>query len=447
MKTKRSRVAILVLALVAAMLVLGRLGYDAFLGKEDLDGPCTAIPDPAVTTQPAPPSAGPADWPRWRGPNGDGKSAQTGIRKDWAGGLTRLWQVNFLCQDSRTVTWSAPAVRGNRLVVPGRASGRDLVFCLNPATGAVLWQQSYEAKAGMSHGSGPRATPCIDGDRVYTFGRGGHLASWQLADGKQVWLRNVEELGGKAPTWGHSSSPLIHGDKVIVQGGGKALVAAYEKMTGEPAWQAMEGKAGYAAPIVTQTPAGPRLLVFHGTGLACLDPVDGRRFWSIPWKTAYDANAATPLVSGATVFITSGYGVGCQALTLEDAGPTVLWQNKAIASHHSDPVLVDGHLYGYSGQSTQNKGHFKCVALADGAEKWSTDLLGWGTVLYVDGHLLCMDIDGNLFLVKPDPGECRVVTQFRAALGPIKHPAWTIPVVANGRLFLRYIQRMVCYEL
>ncbi|NOR66940.1 MAG: hypothetical protein GQ528_06265, partial [Woeseiaceae bacterium] len=107
----------------------------------------------------------------------------------------------------------------------------------------------------------------------------------------------------------------------------------------------------------------------------------------------------------------------------------------------------DGFIYGYSGQSNQNTGHFKCVKLDDGTEKWSTDKLGWGTTLYVDGHLLCMDNEGSLFLVKPDQDALLVVTQFNNALGGIDHPAWTIPVVANGKLYLRYMQRLICYSL
>jgi hypothetical protein len=125
----------------------------------------------------------------------------------------------------------------------------------------------------------------------------------------------------------------------------------------------------------------------------------------------------------------------------------VLWTSKVLASHHSDPFILDGFIYGYSGQSNQNKGYFKCIKLDDGTEKWSTDKLGWGTVLHVDGHLLCMDNEGNLFLIKPNTDDVQIVTEFEGALGDIDHPAWTIPIVANGKLYLRYMQRLLCYAL
>ena len=261
---------------------------------------------------------GAADWPCWRGPTGDSKSPVTGIRKDWSGGLTKLWEVSFLCQGTHTATWSSPVVCGNRLVVPGRDGHNDLVFCLDSGTGALIWSKSYPAKTGTSHGPGPRATPCIDQDRVYTFGRGGDLACWRLLDGQLLWQQNVKNVGGKEPTWGHAASPVVYEDKVLVQGGGQALVVAYDKMTGRLLWKSMEGIAGYATIVLWKTQGTTRLLVFHGTGLACLDPAAGTVLWTVPWKTAYDVNASTPTVADATIFITSGYNTGCQALQAQD---------------------------------------------------------------------------------------------------------------------------------
>ncbi|MHC4702937.1 MAG: PQQ-binding-like beta-propeller repeat protein [Planctomycetota bacterium] len=445
MKRKHIAIGVVCVVVVCAILIGAQMVRNAIYGVQDIAGPVGAVPEPAAA--PPPPTKGPADWPCWRGLNGDGASAVTGIRKDFSGGLKKLWEMDYLCQGRQTATWSAPVVQGNRLIVTGRSSSEDLVFCLNPNNGELLWSGSYEAKADTKHGPGPRATPCIDGESVDTFGRSGDLACWYLADGELMWKRNVNDAGGKTPRWGHSSSPLVYGDKLFVQGGGSAQVVAYNKTTGELAWKARRGDAGYAAPALVTMGDKIGLLIFHGTGLACLDPDDGKEFWSVPWKTSYNVNATTPVSTGATVLITSGYGTGCQALKVSASGADVLWTSKVIAAHHSDPFILDGFIYGYSGQSNQNKGHFKCVSLDDGTEKWSTDKLGWGTTLHVDGHLLCMDNEGNLFLVKPDPQGLQVVTEFRKALGDIDHEAWTIPVVANGKLYLRYLQRLLCYAL
>lgn len=446
MKRRRLLIGLgITIVLIGAALFVGHQAWRAIHGGERLPGPVLPIPQAMQT--PTRVQEGQADWPRWRGANGDGKSAVTGIRKDWANGLTKLWEASFLCQSRRTATWSSPVVQGNRLVVPGREKGSDLVFCLDPRSGELIWSKSYPAKTRTSHGPGPRATPFIDQDRVYTFGRGGDLTCWRLLDGELLWKQNVEDVGGKEATWGHSASPLVYEDKVYVQGGGRAIVAAYDKMTGRLVWRSMEGKAGYAALALLEMKDAVGLLVFHGTGLACVDPADGTILWAVPWDTRYDVNATTPAIADTTIFITSGYGTGCQALQVADSEVKPLWRNSTIASHHSDPIIVDGFIYGYSGQSNQNAGYFKCVDLESGEEKWRTDEIGWGTTTYVDSQLLCMDIKGNLFLVEPNPNAFKLIAYFRNALGAVTHPAWTIPVVANGRLYLRYMQRLVCYDL
>ena len=446
MKRKRLTIGLGIAVVFAGTALFGaRQAWLAIYGAERLSGPRQAIPQAVLTPRPV--EKGPADWPCWRGPTADGKSAVTGIRKDWSNGLTKRWEVRFLCQGTHTATWSSPVVCGSRLIVPGRGEGSDLVFCLDSGNGDLIWFKSYKARTHTSRGPGPRATPFIDQDRVYTFGRGGDLACWRLLDGELLWRQNVQDAGGKEPTWGHSSSPLVYEDKVFVQGGGRALVVAYDKMTGRLAWKSAEGNAGYAALTPLKVDDTMRLLAFHGMGLACLDPSDGTTLWMVPWKTSYGVNATTPAIAGTTIFITSGYNTGCQAIKAENGQAKLLWRSKAVASQHSDPVIIDGFIYGYSGQSDQNAGYFKCVKLDSGEEKWSTGAIGWGTTTYVDGHLLCMDIKGNLFLVRPDPNRFERITQLKAALGEVTDPVWTVPVVANGKLYLRYMQRLVCYDL
>ncbi|MBN1973015.1 MAG: PQQ-binding-like beta-propeller repeat protein [Sedimentisphaerales bacterium] len=433
------------LAVIIILIFGSWQAWIAINGNEQLSGVQNAIPKPTGIIPPL--ETGESDWPCWRGPKGDGKSSVTGIIKDWSNGLKKLWEVNFLCQGESNVSWSSVAVCGNRLVVPGRDDYNDLVFCLNSQNGELIWVGSYKAKTGSSHGPGSRATPYIDEERVYTFGRGGVLACWSLNDGQLLWQKNVEDEGGKEPTWGHSSSPLVYQDKVIVQAGGNALVIAYDKITGEVIWKSMQGKAGYAAISSMEIEGITKLLVFHGTGLSCLEPENGAELWSIQWKTDYNVNAATPAVFGSTVFITSGYNTGCQALKVSQTGTEKLWNSKVITSQHSDPIIIDGFVYGYSGQSDQNKGSFKCVELETGKEMWNTDEIGWGTALYVDEHIVCMDIESNLFLVKPDPKQFIKVTELGNVLGKVEHPAWTIPVIANGKLYIRYMQNLICFDI
>lgn len=439
----------IILIVVAIVLVFaGYFAYQIYnsvMGSEPLTGKKENIPAKMATIPPI--TKGIADWPNWRGANFEGKSATTGIKTDWSKGLEKLWQVNYLCQDNSTASWSTPVVQGNRLIVPGRDKTNDLIFCLNADNGELIWQGSYEAKAETSHGPGPRATPFINDDRVYTFGRSGDLVCWQLEDGKLLWRKNVKDEGGAEPSWGYSTTPLVFENRVIVQGGGKALVIAYDKVTGDVLWRSMEGEAGYAAAITMNIENETMLLIYQGIGLSCLNPSDGKMLWTVPWPTEYKVNATTPIVFNDIVFHTSGYKMGCQAIKVTKIGYTVLWKNNAIEAQHSDAILIDGYIYGYSGESGRNVGKFKCLELSTGKEMWSTDQIGQGTTTFVDGHLICQDIKGNLFLVKPDPSGFKKVGEIKSALADVKNPAWTVPIVANGKLYLRYMQQLVCYKL
>jgi len=424
---------------------LGYQIYQSIMGSEHISGKQGNIPSPMATLPPI--TKGIADWTHWRGANFEGKSATTGIQTDWSKGLNKLWTISYLCQDKATASWSAPVVQGNRLIVPGRDQKNDLVFCINADTGELIWKGSYQAEAGDSHGPGSRATPFINENRVYTFGRSGDLVCWQLEDGKLLWHKNVKDDGAVEPTWGFSTTPLVLDGKVIVQGGGKALVMAYDQLTGNLLWKSMEGDAGYAAAITMNRGNEVKLLIYQGKGLSCLDPKDGKMLWTAPWATDYGVNATTPIVYNDIIYHTSGYKMGGEALRVTDAGYTVLWKNNIMEAQHSDPVLIDGYIYGYSGESSRNNGQFKCIELSTGKEMWSTNDIGQGTTTFVDGHLICQDIKGNVFLVKPDIASFVKVGEIHSAIADVKNPAWTVPVVANGKLYLRYMQQLVCYQL
>ena len=439
----------IILVIVSIILVFvfyfGYQIYKMVMGSEPLTGKQENIPAKMATIPPI--TKGTADWPNWRGTNFEGKSASKGIKADWSKGLVKLWNINYLCQDKSTASWSSPVVQGNRLIVPGRDKKHDLVFCINSDNGELIWSGSYEAMAETSHGPGSRATPFINDDRVYTFGRSGDLVCWQLEDGKLLWRKNVKDLGGVEPSWGFSTTPLVIDNKVIIQGGGKALIIAYDKVTGELIWKSMDGDVGYAAAITMNIDNETKLLVYHGKGLSCLNPSDGKPLWTVPWPTEYGVNATTPIVYNDIIFHTSGYKMGCEAIKVTSNGYKVIWKNNNMEAQNSDPILIDGYVYGYSGESGRNVGMFKCLELSTGKEMWSTNLIGQGTTTFVDGYLICQDLKGNLFLVKPEPSGFKKVCEIMSALTDVKNPAWTVPVVANGKLYLRYMQQLVCYKL
>jgi outer membrane protein assembly factor BamB len=443
-KTVRIILGITTILLIAVSFFAYQI-YQGVRGSETLTGSQSKIPDvikevPLITK-------GNADWPNWRGPHFDGKSDLKGIKTDWSKGLSKLWAVDYLCQGESTASWAAPVVQGNRLIVPGRDEQNDLVFCINSETGDLIWKGSYKAEAGTSHGPGSRATPAIDDDKVYTYGRNGDLVCWQLFDGKMLWHKNVKDIGGVEPDWGLSSTPLILNDKVIVQGGGKALVVAYNKVNGDVIWKSLEGASGYSAAVSIDVDSVKMLLIYHGTALSCLNPINGKEIWSEPWTTEYGVNATTPVFEKNIVFHTSGYEKGGRALKISKDKCQVLWKNEGFAAQHSDPIIINGYIYGYSGESSNMKGYFKCLELTSGKEMWTSKELGMGTSIYVDNYIICLDIKGNLHLIKPETKGLMTVTAMNKAMPDVIHPAWTSPIIANGKLYLRYMQRLICYDL
>ena len=135
------------------------------------------------------------------------------------------------------------------------------------------------------------------------------------------------------------------------------------------------------------------------------------------------------------------------AVKIDNNRPAVLWQSLALQGQQTDPVILDGYVYGYSGTSTSNKGELVCLRLSDGKVMWKTSEAGMGTFAYADGYLVCLDIKGNLFLVKANPDKFIKAGEFKKAIQDVKHPAWTAPVIANGKLYLRYLQSIVCYDI
>lgn len=446
MKRRTKIILTIILITIVGIGIYGYQVYQMIMGSEKIRGAQETIPE-TVNKNIRGLTLGADDWPHWRGADLDGKSRTTGIKTNWTSRLKKDWQVDFLCQDNSTGSWSSVAVQGDHLVVPGRDENNDLVFCLNAETGELIWTGSYESPALTPHGKGARGTPFIDNDRVYTFGRSGDLACWNLIDGKMIWKKSVVDEGGIEPDWGYSISPFVFENKVIVQGGGDALIVAYDKMSGELIWKSLTGKAGFSSAMPIKLNEETFLLIFHGMGLSCINPINGSELWMLPWETDYGVNATTPIVNGDMVFFTSGYGMGSQAIKASKEKYKVIWTNPDFAAQHSDPILIDGFLYGYSGQSTSNKGKFRCIEFLTGKEMWSTNKMGNGTTVFVDGYLLCMDYKTNLFLVEPDPNHFNLISSMDNALENVRYLAWTPPVVANGKLYIRYLQSLVCFDL
>ena len=363
------------------------------------------------------------DWPQWRGANGTGISAETGWRTDWAASAPKtLWKAKV------GKGFSALSVAEGRAYTMGWEGGKDTVWCLNADTGAEIWKHTYPCKEGDY--PGPRCSPTVDGKVVYTLSREGDLFCLDAATGKVVWqVQASKQFNAKVPTWGFACSPVVLGDLLLIDVG---PIVALKKASGELAWKGGSEAAGYATPFPFKLGSDTLIASFNAKGSIVVSAADGKVIGQAPWKTSYDVNAVTPIINGNTMFISSGYGVGAALYEVSKDGLKVLWQNKNMRNHANNCVLWEGFLYGFDGQV--NEGPLTCIDIKTGERKWSEKSLKAGALMLAGGKLLIMGSKGDLAVVTPSPDGFKEVARIAEVLGDT---CWTMPVLSGGKIFCR----------
>ncbi|HUC20739.1 MAG TPA: PQQ-binding-like beta-propeller repeat protein, partial [Candidatus Polarisedimenticolaceae bacterium] len=288
------------------------------------------------------------DWPQWRGANRDGISKETGLLKQWpANGPPLAWKAS-----GAGGGYSSFAIANNRLYTMGLRGTREFVIAFDTATGKEVWATPHGGAFRNDRGDGPRGTPTVDGDRLYALGGNGDLSALDLKTGKVVWTMNVlEKFGGTNITWGISESPLVVGDKVLVNPGGPgASIVALNKKDGSVVWKSQSDRAGYSSAVPLQIGSTTQVVFFTDKRAVGLDLKDGKLLWEYGKAANNVANAATPIVRGNRVFISSDYGTGAGLVEIKaDGVAQEVYFTKDMKNHHSTSVLIGDHLYGFSG--------------------------------------------------------------------------------------------------
>jgi len=379
-----------------------------------------------------------ADWPNFLGPNKNSISPETGINKDWAGKPPKtLWTAPLHDQG-----YAGPSVAGGTLYIVDHVDKEDVVLALDLESGSEKWRFIYEAPGGENYGF-VRATPAVDGGRVYTVSRDGVVHCFDTASGEKLWRQDaLKDVGGKVPRWGVSSSPLVDGERVIVAGGGSdAHMLALNKENGKELWRGGgTDKLGYATPLKTKIDGRDQYLVFAGTTLRGIDARSGELLWDQAWKTRYDVNAAMPVPLGnGRVFVSSGYRRGCAVIEVDKGSASIAWENKEIVAHFNSAILVKGLIYG-----TGDPGYLVCLDPRDGTTKWKQKDFEKGGLVGIDGHMIVMNgRDGDAVLVEINPGEYREKGRIR----PLGGQTWVAPIVADKKLIVRNREKLAVLDL
>ena len=392
-------------------------------------------------------SAATGDWPRFRGANCDGVSAEKGLLQDLpAGGPPLVWKATDL-----GVGYSTVSVVGDRLYTIGEDETACSVIALDTADGKRVWATNLgkPGAPGMPAFEGPRATPTIDGDLVVAVGQWGDVACFETGQGKELWHKDfIKDFGGKRPQWGFSESPLIDGDKVVFTPGGmEGAIVALNKKTGATLWRSkgFTDSPHYSSIIVAQIGGVRQYVQLTSESVVGVAAADGKVLWRAPRK-GRTAVIPTPIYSDGYVYVTSGYGVGCNLFKITAAGGKFtaeeVYANKEMANKHGGVIKIGDCIYGHSDDTG-----WTCQDLKTGTAKWKNNQLRKGSITYADGRFWIRAEDkGTLVLIEASPAAWKEHGRFEQPERSAKK-AWPYPVIAQGRLYLRDMGTLLCYNI
>lgn len=415
------------------------------------------------------------DWPAFLGPRGDSKSNESGILTDWSQPPRIFWHAQL------GTSYGNCSISRGRCFVFDRVGGTSRLRCLHSETGEPLWRYRYATDYEDMYGynNGPRCSPIVDNDRVYIFGAEGRLVCLNAASGELVWdVDTAHEFGVVQNFFGVGSAPVVFEDLLLVVIGGSPIesqdvapgrleqvagngsgVVAFDKFTGEVRYKLSDELASYATISVTRDNQQSKAFAFLRGGIVAFDPATGREDAFFRWRATNpeSVNASTPVIVNNEVFISETYGPGSCLLALTTDALKVVWQDdvrkrtKAMQTHWNTAIHHKGFLYGCSGRHTQNA-ELRCIEWKTGKVRWSQPGLTRTSLLFVDGHFVCLGEDGVLRLVVATPdgydpvGETRLVPAGENE-PLLAYPAWSAPVLARGLMYVRGKDQLVCVEL
>jgi outer membrane protein assembly factor BamB len=365
-----------------------------------------------------------ADWPRWRGPAGNGISAEP-IGNTWpAAGPRVLWRAAV------GTGFASVAVSRGRAYTLGNRENRDTIWCFDAASGKELWRHAYAARLDPQYyEGGPGATPTVADGCVFTISKWGDVFCLDATNGAVIWHHDLRGDGIVPNRWGFGGSPWLRGDLVILNAG--LAGTALDRARGTVRWTSGTNAAGYATPVPFSQHGQAGLLLFGAKFLFAVDPQTGREFWRHPWETGWDTNIPDPLTWGDKVFISS-FSRGCALLTLREGAPEVAYDKKVLFNHLSPGIRLGEYLYAFSGEA-HHPTDFRCLHLPTGEVKWTSKDPAFGSLIGADGKLIVLSEKGELLVGAASPQGFQPLARAKLLDGL----CWTPPALADHRLYLR----------
>lgn len=394
------------------------------------------------------PAAGeePSAWLQWGGPSGDFQAPARGLADSWGEtGPERLW--------SREIgdAYSAILFERDRLYTMDWDGEREAVVCLDATDGATLWRTSYDRppyRWQSNLGIGPRATPLIDGDMLFSVGATGTLLALDKRDGAIVWRRELwgDPLGGNPLSYGYASSPVAYRGTVIAAVGGEgAGLVAFERRTGEIVWRAPSFRNSYSSPRVVRLAGREQLVAFMSEELIALDPSTGELLWRFPHANQWGNNISMPVVAEGDLLFLSSPQVGARGLRVISDGGGLrveeIWVTRRVQLYHASAVRLGDWVYGSTGVTSP--AFLTAVNIRSGEIAWRERGFAKANVVAADGRLVILDENGVLYLARATPGELTVLA--RAEL--LDRQAWTVPTIVGTTLYVRDRQRILAVDL
>jgi outer membrane protein assembly factor BamB len=396
------------------------------------------------------------DWANFLGPQYDGTSNETGLLLDWPDeGPPVLW--------SRPVgeSYGNPVVANGKLIIFHRIEDEEVIECIDAVNGEeTFWQFRYPTDYAdrYNYNGGPRGSATINEDHVYTLGAEGVLTAVNFQTGELNWQRNInQDFNAPQNFFGVGVAPFIEQDMILINvgGSGGAGIVAFDKYTGETIWKASGDTASYSTPIV-KTINEKRTAIFHtGDGLVTLEAETGEILHKYRFRSRHreSAIAATPLYINDTIFLSATYRIGAVALKITPSGLEEVWKSvDAMQNHWATSIYQDGYLYGLDGRHPSGAGgaNFRCIDFNTGKVQWTHTAgsersggIGRSTFIMAEDHLIALGEYGHLLLIKPDPKQ--YIEKERVRL--LQHPAWAPPILAQGLLYIRNENTLLCLDL